>query len=230
MNDGSTEREHTPPISPRARGRARSASPSPVIQRQSPSELRDRNRSTHSNRSVDTRGDFSGQARDRDILVVDSSASRSSKAHDDSSGQANRESQHIQYSSTGATGESSTEDGLILHRSHSSRGRNRERESVPSGVDGRQELNQGQNLPASSTLSASNHLPLHPSYHRTAACTALVQSAIASWVLPMGLVKTPRICCYLHVYVLLASICPTDSMALVLDSIPLFPISLFPLS
>jgi hypothetical protein len=219
-----TELEHTPPRSPRARGRARSASPSSVPQRPSTAEFRDRNRSTHSNRT-DTKGDFSDVVRDRDIPVVDSSVTRwatSSKAHSD-------ETRHIQHTSTGVTGvESASEDGSMLLRSYSSRGRNRERETVSGVADGRQNLNQGQNLPASSTLSASNHLPLHLSYHRTAAGTALVQSVFASWVLPMGLVKALRFCRYLHVYVLPASIYPTDSMALVLDSICSFPISRFP--
>ena len=187
-----TEREHTPPRSPRARGRARSASPASVPQRPSPAEPRDRNRSTHSN-SADTKGDFSDVVRDRNVPAIDSSASRwgpSSKAHNETSG---RETRHIQHTPTGVTGvESATEDGSMLLRSHSSRGRNRERESASGVADGRQNLNQGQSLPASSTLSASNHLPLHLSYHRTAACTALVQSAFVSWVLPMGLVKALR--------------------------------------
>lgn len=156
------EREHTPPRSPRARGRARSASP-PVLQRPLPAgESRDRNRPTHSN-SADTKGDFSDVVRDRNVPAIDSSASRwatSSKEHNDSSG---RETRHIQHTSTGVTGvESATEDGSLLLRSHSSRGRNRERESVPGVADGRQNLSQGQSLPASSTLSASNHLPPPP--------------------------------------------------------------------
>lgn len=222
------EREHTPPRSPRARGRARSASPSSVLQRPSPAEPRDKNRSTHSN-SADAKGGFSDVVRDRNVPAIDSSASRwttSSKAHDDSSG---REIRHIQHTSTGVTGvEPATEDGSMLLRSHSSRGRNRERESVSSVVDGRHNFNQGQSLPASSTLSASNHLPLHLSYHRTAACTVLVQSAFVSWVLPMGLVEALRFCRYLHVYVLLASIYPTDSMALFLESMPSSPLSRFP--
>ena len=159
-----TEREHTPLRSPRARGRARSASPASVPQRPSPAEPRDRNRSTHSN-SADTKGDFSDVVRDRNVPAVDSSASRwgpSSKAHNETSG---RETRHIQHTPTGVTGvESATEDGSMLLRSHSSRGRNRERESASGVADGRQNLNQGQSLPASSTLSASNHLPLHLSY------------------------------------------------------------------
>ncbi|KAK2465600.1 hypothetical protein APHAL10511_002492 [Amanita phalloides] len=167
LNDGTdsrpAERGSTPPKSPRPRGRARSASPAPVIQSQPSTELRDRNQSNHSRRSADAKEDLSDVTRDRNVPGVDSSASRrvaSSKTYNNTSGHTNRENRHVN-SSVGVAehAESTIEDGPMLSRSYSSRGRNCERESAPSSVDSRQEPNQSQSLPA------SRHRSPPPSYH-----------------------------------------------------------------
>ncbi|KAF8632052.1 hypothetical protein AX15_002074 [Amanita polypyramis BW_CC] len=154
-----TERGYTPPRSPHLRGRARSASPVPVpvIQRQSSVELRGRTRSSHLSHNAEAKGEFSDQARDRDIPLVDSSESRwvtSSIGRNDSNGHTNREARHPQRSPVGIIEHagSAIEDRPMVsrsHRSHSARGRNRERESIHSSVESRQESNHSQKLSTS---------------------------------------------------------------------------------
>ena len=231
-DEADAERVHTPSPRSRSLDQPRSALPPLPTPRQLPMGIKDRSRSSHSDHDADLKGDISHQPRDYDSPAADASTLHrtASKAQNGSSGHTNHETRHQRIVPASVVADSislANEEKLLLSRSYSTQGHNRERENRHGTVEGRQEVNHNLSLASSSTLSASSHPPLLSSYHHTAVNAAHLRSAAASWSCQGTWLRH----CVTALSIVSSYCRPpcshTDTKALIMDCIPSFPLSLF---